>query len=426
MSPLSRDTIPLSLSPLSHPNRAPFHTHLRPTYKYPPLLLYPNLFSPTQHHLHPACRASGVKTGTCTIPVQSIQHPQTHTLLFQSIAFPAKATPNPVPKKMDRLTACSKPLPPTPDDWPLSSHPHPSLVNVPKESKRHCRLLPAGMVNLTLAQMADAVRDEEMTKLKKKNRRQVGMFAANESEGGKCAIDEYELKMKRKREDGMRMRREKKIVIEEDEKVTAVEQQPETMDPVDEQVSSLHHPSDKIIQQPRKLSPSSAAATPTRPPRATTSRTFETAHKTTAPIITITQPSVPNPPLTAHNPSHPPRTTTTTTPHPPITVHTALHSNPPTTTDITHACALTARHSHSHSHTPNRARNTTTTTTLARSRRNRNRNPNTLSTFDALGPYGRQAVVAGEQQQQQRTTLTRYVSKARRTKRALGRVFFGR
>lgn len=223
--------------------------------------------------------------------------------------------------------------------------------------------------------------------------------------------------MRKKRGEGMRIRREKRektiVVIddkeeEKEEKGAAAEQQPETpMDPVDELVSSLHHPSDKpIIQQPRKLSSSlssSAATTPTRPPRATTSNTFETAHKTTT-TTPITHPSLPNP-------SHPPHCPPTTA-HPPITVHTALHSNPPTSTDITHARALTAKHAHSHSHT--------THNTPARVS-GRNPDRNTLAT---LAP----AVVVG-QQQQQRTTLTRYVSKARRTKRAVGRgfarVFFG-
>lgn len=406
-------------SPLSHPSET--YVQILP----PPTLPYPVLSNPASSPSSLQCLQSQKKRYVHhTNPVKS-----THSFPNQPLAFPVKATAHPLQTKMDRLTARSdsKPLPPTPDDWPLSSLPHPSLVNVPKESKRHCRLLPAGMVNLTLAQMADAVGDEEMMKLKKRNsnnrRRQVEMFGGCESARGRRAADEYELKIRKKREEGMRMRRAKKIVVvvEEGEKITAVEQQPETMDSVDELSPSRHPASDKTTQPPQKISSSSpsspAAAPPTRPPRAPTSSMFETAHKTTptpTPTITITttQPPLPNPPA-PHKPSRPPQYPPTT-PQPPITIHTALHSNPPTFTDLTHARALTAKHSHSHSPIPNH--NTTTSNTPARvSRRSRN-------TLAALAP----AVAAG---QQQRTTLTRYVSKARRTKgvvgRGLGRVFFG-
>lgn len=56
---------------------------------------------------------------------------------------------------MDRFTA------PSITDWPLPPLPISSLVNVSRESKRHCRILPAGIVDLNLTQMADAAANHE-------------------------------------------------------------------------------------------------------------------------------------------------------------------------------------------------------------------------------------------------------------------------
>ncbi|CAD6583904.1 MAG: hypothetical protein ASARMPREDX12_001483 [Alectoria sarmentosa] len=141
---------------------------------------------------------------------------------------------------MDRLTATST-APPAPN-WPLPSFPPLTLINVPKESKRHCRLLPAGMVSLNLTQMADVRNHGEHQKPNYKK----GEFTEHEFE--RWAFERKKAR-KTKKKQGCRREIEQKVNIEE-KKSLDPNSFDEMIDAVDTLLASLTSPTEAIIEQP--------------------------------------------------------------------------------------------------------------------------------------------------------------------------------
>ncbi|KAF6223299.1 hypothetical protein HO133_000141 [Letharia lupina] len=230
---------------------------------------------------------------------------------------------------MDRFIATS--TAPRPD-WPLPLLPSHSLINVPKERKRHCRLLPADMVYLSLKQMADAADHEEQKKLRNQRKKlDFKEVEFMEQEFQKWA-DECQ-KLQKKKKSKMHKQTQKKIAVVEPNSFD------EMIDSVDTLLSSLTPPTTET-SSPTKTS-NTAATTHPSPPTASTIQIAELDACETA----ITKPSLPTD--TPRAKVHVPTTTAIhTPPPPPITFTTALHSNPPTRTDLAFARNLsTALHS---------------------------------------------------------------------------------
>ena len=297
---------------------------------------------------------------------------------------------------MDRLTASSTP------NWPLPAHPHPSLVNVPKESKRHCRLLPAGMVNLSLAQMADAVKVEEQ-KMKRLvcwmvegaeqvvekcvSKRMVGKGEEEEEE----EEEEEKKKWKERIAEAERRKMRRKVVVERNSLVEMIEAANALL------ASSMLHM--EVIEPPKM---SSIAVIEQHPsPTASMIDIAELDACDTA--ITTKRPSTGE---TCKNPAVAEASTITATtvilpsarpidPTDPISFDTALHSNPPSSSDLAHARNLIGAHL-----------KRTMTTNAVRERQTMG-TQNAQAAFDMVTQYG----TVGR-----RTMLKRYVSVARKTK----------
>lgn len=237
---------------------------------------------------------------------------------------------------MDRFIATSTAPPP---DWPLPLLPSHSLINVPKERKRHCRLLPADMVYLSLKQMADAADHEEQQKLQKQRKKlDFKEVEFMEQEFQKWADECQKLQKKKKKKSTMHKQTQKKIAVVEPNSFD------EMIDSVDTLLSSLTPPTTET-SSPTKTS-NAAATTHPSPPTASTIQIAELDACETA----ITKPSLPTD--TPRAKVHVPTTTTTHTPPPPplpLTFTTALHSNPPTRTDLAFARNLRTVHRTLHS-----------------------------------------------------------------------------
>ena len=293
---------------------------------------------------------------------------------------------------MDRLTASSTP------NWPLPAHPHPSLVNVPKESKRHCRLLPAGMVNLSLAQMADAVKVEEQ----KMKRLDCRMVEVAEQEVEKCVLkrevgkgeegeEEEEKKWKERNAEAERRKMRRKVVVERNSLVEMIEAANALL------ASSIL---DMGVIEPSKMS---SIAVIEQPPSPTGSMIDIAELDACDTAITTKRPSTGE---TCEKPAVAEASTVTATSvilpsarpidlTKPISVDTALHSNPPSSSDLAHARNLTDAHL-----------KRTMTTNAVRERQTMG-TQNAQAAFDMVTQYG----TVGR-----RTMLKRYVSVARKTK----------
>lgn len=234
---------------------------------------------------------------------------------------------------MDRLTASS--TAPSPD-WSIAS-----LVNVPHENKRHCRIFDASTVSLNLAQMTEAAERE----------------AQEERDGQEVELTEAEAER-------MRVQQRMQEKIDEEEQANESSSFDEMIKSVDALLSST---SLAEVIPPTTPSPATSPYTSPPPPETTTSADFSARETTTA------APSGLNP-ATAD-----PHTTTTptTAPLPPITPTTALHSHPPSSTERTFAHDLRAAH---------HAR-----LTAAEPTQEKRRIPtpaNALAAFDAVTQYG--------------------------------------
>ena len=295
---------------------------------------------------------------------------------------------------MDRLTASSTP------NWPLPAHPHPSLVNVPKESKRHCRLLPAGMVNLSLAQMPDAVKVEGQ----KMKRLDCRMVEVAEQEVEKCVLkrkvgkgeeeeeeEEEEKKWKESNAEAERRKMRRKVVVERNSLVELIDAANALLASSMLDMEVIEPPkmsSIAVIEQPpsptasmidiAELDACDTAITTKRPSTGGACKTPTEAEGSTITATTVILPSAR--PIDPSNP---------------ISFDTALHSNPTSSSDLAHARNLTGAHL-----------KRTMTTNAVRERQTMG-TQNAQAAFDMVTQYG----TVGR-----RTMLKRYVSVARKTK----------
>ena len=257
-------------------------------------------------------------------------------------------------------------------------------------------MLPAGMVNLSLAQMADAVKVEEQ----KMKRLDCRMVEVAEQEVEKCVLkrkvgkgeeEEEEKQWKERNGEAERRKMRRKVVVERNSLVEMIEAanallassmlDMEVIEPP--KISSI-----AVIEQPpsptgsmidiAELDACDTAITTKRPSTGETCKTPAEAEGSMATATTVVLPSAR--PVDPTNP---------------ISFDTALHSNPPSSSDLAHARNLTGAHL-----------KRTMTTNAVRERQTMG-TQNAQAAFDMVTQYG----TVGR-----RTMLKRYVSVARKTK----------
>lgn len=255
---------------------------------------------------------------------------------------------------MDRLTATSMAPPP---DWPLPSLPLSSLVNVPKENKRHCRLFPAGMVHLNLTQMADHEGRKDYPEGQKKLDYKKVEFTEHEFE--KWVFE-------RRRMQKMEKMQEKKKRIVEPNSFD------EMIDAVDALMSSLISPTETM--EPPKTSKVAAEIEKSHFP---TTQVIEIAELDARETAIATTPSPTETDNSNNNKSLIPEEVPSPTTHP-ISLTTALHSNPPTAPERAFARNLSSAH-HARMMTAN----------AIRSSEGMKGQSNSLAAFDAATEYGK-------------------------------------
>ena len=307
---------------------------------------------------------------------------------------------------MDRLTATST-APPTPN-WPLPSFPLLTLINVPKESKRYCRLLPAGTVSLNLTQMADVRDHGEHQKLNYKK------VEFTEHEFERWAFERKKAQKKKKKKQACGQEVEQKVDVEE-KKPLDPNSFDEMIDAVDTLLASLTSPTEAIIEPPT----AAEVAVAPSPPAETTGEIAE---------LDVEETAIPKPPSSTsstaaesgnNKPARPETTTHTTAdslaaPSKTVDPTTALHSHPPSASErafavnLSSSGARTMTSSSSSSSKPGRD-----------AARRKEQNALLLAAFDAATQYG---AVAKKKKKKKKTTK---LSFCEAVNKGFREVFFG-